>query len=152
MKRSHRPPSYTIRNPYGYCFRMIVPKDLRRFVGNPDCIPPDKPQAKTFKRWITHEVLPNIRRTGGYIHGAEQMSDTEVLVRAIEIKDAMIEQKDQQILEMQPKVTTHDTTMDIIPYATPGLRPGYRHASIVPDSFPSLHSGLSRLCNPLTAF
>lgn len=25
-----------------------------------------KPEAKRFKRWITHEVLPSIRRTGGY--------------------------------------------------------------------------------------
>ena len=33
MKRSHRSPSYTIRNPYGYCFRLTVPSDLRRFVG-----------------------------------------------------------------------------------------------------------------------
>lgn len=26
----------------------------------------DKPQAKAFKRWVTHEVLPSIRQTGGY--------------------------------------------------------------------------------------
>jgi prophage antirepressor-like protein len=26
----------------------------------------DKPEAKAFKRWITHEVLPTIRKTGGY--------------------------------------------------------------------------------------
>ena len=29
----------------------------------------DKPQAKAFKRWITHEVLPSIRKTGGYYVG-----------------------------------------------------------------------------------
>jgi len=33
MKASRRFPSYTIRNPHSYCFRMIVPKDLRKFVG-----------------------------------------------------------------------------------------------------------------------
>ena len=33
MKQSSRSPSYLIRNPHGYCFRMIVPKDLRRLVG-----------------------------------------------------------------------------------------------------------------------
>ena len=26
----------------------------------------DKPEAKPFKRWVTHEVLPSIRRTGQY--------------------------------------------------------------------------------------
>ena len=30
-----------------------------------------KPEAKAFKRWITHEVLPTIRRTGGYVNSAE---------------------------------------------------------------------------------
>ena len=32
-----------------------------------------KPEAKAFKRWITHEVIPNIRKTGGYIAGQEMM-------------------------------------------------------------------------------
>ena len=26
-----------------------------------------KPEAKQFKRWITHEVIPTIRKTGGYV-------------------------------------------------------------------------------------
>lgn len=30
-----------------------------------------KPEAKAFKRWITHEVLPTIRKTGGYVNSAE---------------------------------------------------------------------------------
>lgn len=29
----------------------------------------DKPEAKAFKRWVTHEVLPSIRRTGAYSVG-----------------------------------------------------------------------------------
>ena len=32
----------------------------------------DKPEAKSFKRWVTHEVLPSIRRTGGYTVPASQ--------------------------------------------------------------------------------
>ena len=32
-----------------------------------------KPEAKAFKRWITHEVIPTIRKTGGYIAGQETM-------------------------------------------------------------------------------
>jgi prophage antirepressor-like protein len=44
------------------------------------------PQAKAFKRWVTSEVLPQIRRTGGYIptHDAEgrQLSDEEILMLA----------------------------------------------------------------------
>ena len=33
MKPRRRAPSYTIRNRYSYCFRMVVPKDLQKFVG-----------------------------------------------------------------------------------------------------------------------
>jgi hypothetical protein len=33
MKPSSRSPSYIVRNPYSYCFRMNVPADLQRFVG-----------------------------------------------------------------------------------------------------------------------
>ena len=42
-----------------------------------------KPEAKAFKRWITHEVLPSIRKTGGYITGQEGLSDTELLEKAV---------------------------------------------------------------------
>lgn len=35
-----------------------------------------KPEAKAFRRWITHEVIPTIRKTGGYIASAEKMVDT----------------------------------------------------------------------------
>lgn len=41
-----------------------------------------KPEAKTFKRWITHDVIPSIRNTGGYGGNAEL--NTERLIAAIE--------------------------------------------------------------------
>ena len=31
-----------------------------------------KPEAKAFNRWVCHDVLPAIRKTGGYIHGADK--------------------------------------------------------------------------------
>lgn len=36
----------------------------------------DKPEAKEFKRWITHEVLPTIRKTGGYINNDDLFIET----------------------------------------------------------------------------
>ena len=41
-----------------------------------------KPEAKVFKRWITHDVIPAIRKTGGYIQGEESMSDDDLIARA----------------------------------------------------------------------
>ena len=44
------------------------------------------PQAKAFKRWVTNEVLPQIRQTGGYIPTKDaqgrQLSEEEILERA----------------------------------------------------------------------
>ena len=40
--------------------------------------------AKRFKRWVTSEVLPSIRRSGGYIAGQEQMSDSELIFKTNE--------------------------------------------------------------------
>ncbi len=42
-----------------------------------------KPEARQFKRWITHEVLPNIRKNGMYL-------TPEVAQEAIENTDALI--------------------------------------------------------------
>ena len=42
-----------------------------------------KREAKDFKRWITHEVLPSIRKNGGYIAGQETLSDEELLSKAL---------------------------------------------------------------------
>lgn len=44
----------------------------------------DKPQAKPFKRWVTHEVLPSIRKTGSYTTPQARTSEFESLSRRIE--------------------------------------------------------------------
>ena len=43
------------------------------------------PNAKKFKRWVTHEVLPQIRKTGGYILGEEHMSEDELILKAMTV-------------------------------------------------------------------
>ena len=59
--------------------------------------------AKKFKRWVTSEVLPSIRKHGGYIAGQEQMTDEELMAKAILMANSKIQElnnKNQQ-LEMQ---------------------------------------------------
>lgn len=41
----------------------------------------DKPEAKPFRKWVTAEVLPSIRKNGGYIAGQEGMAPEELLTR-----------------------------------------------------------------------
>lgn len=68
------------------------------------------PQAKQFKHWVTSEVLPSIRKHGGYIAGQETLSDDELLARAVMVAnskiaewDKLIAEKDVQIQQMKPK-------------------------------------------------
>ena len=53
-----------------------------------------KPEAKAFKRWVTHEVLPAIRRTGGYIAATGTETPEELYARALtSLKAALDRQK-----------------------------------------------------------
>jgi len=61
------------------------------------------PSAKRFKRWVTSEVLPAIRKTGGYIDGQETMSDEELLAKALVVAQKTIENRNQEIERMRPK-------------------------------------------------
>lgn len=59
--------------------------------------------ARRFKRWVTSEVLPNIRKHGGYIAGQEQMTDEELMAKAVLMANSKIQELNHrnQQLEMQ---------------------------------------------------
>lgn len=59
-----------------------------------------KPEAKAFKRWITHEVIPAIRKTGGY-HVPQ--SPEEQMAQGILAAQKLLAEKDKRIEEMRPK-------------------------------------------------
>ena len=67
------------------------------------------PNAKKFKRWVTSEVLPAIRKNGGYIAGQENMTDQEILARAFLVAQKTIESKNALIDEMRPKALFADS-------------------------------------------
>ncbi|MFZ3539352.1 phage antirepressor KilAC domain-containing protein [Bifidobacterium adolescentis] len=56
-----------------------------------------KPEAKEFQRWVTHKVLPQIRKTGGYIPTSESDSDEDIMARAVLVAQKTIERKNQQL-------------------------------------------------------
>lgn len=61
------------------------------------------PTAKKFKRWVTSEVLPAIRKTGGYIAGSENMTEAEIMARAVLIGQRTIAEQQKRISELKPK-------------------------------------------------
>lgn len=59
-----------------------------------------KPEAKAFKRWITHDVIPAIRKTGGY-HVPQ--SPEEQMAQGLLAAQKLLAEKDKRIEEMRPK-------------------------------------------------
>lgn len=56
-----------------------------------------KPEAKAFKRWITHDVIPAIRKTGAYIAGEENMTDDELLASALLVAQRKIDDREARM-------------------------------------------------------
>ena len=74
-----------------------------------------KPEAKEFQRWVTHEVLPQIRRTGGYIPTSDMDDDMTILAKAVMIgqrtmeeQKRRIEAQESRIRELEPKALFAD--------------------------------------------
>ena len=63
-----------------------------------------KPEAKAFKRWITHEVIPSIRKTGGYIAGQETLTPEELMAKALVVAQKTIAERDARISGLQVEI------------------------------------------------
>lgn len=66
----------------------------------------DKPEAAPFRRWVTNDVLPTIRKTGSY--NAPQLTRSQLLATALIAAHEELEEKDKQIETMKPKVLFAD--------------------------------------------
>ena len=69
-------------------------------------------RVRKFKRWVTHEVLPSIRKHGGYMAGQEQMTPEEMALASMRwLESKVAEQRVQAMHENQCKSNT--STNDI---------------------------------------
>ena len=59
---------------------------------------------KRFQRWVTHEVLPQIRRTGGYIPTTDADDDMTILAKAVMIGQRTMEAQKRRIAEQQTRI------------------------------------------------
>lgn len=73
-----------------------------------------RPGAKKFRRWVTSEVLPSIRRNGGYIAGQESMTDEELMARALVIAQNKIEERNQRISVLEAENKQQQETISIM--------------------------------------
>ena len=70
--------------------------------------------AKRFKHWVTSEVLPSIRKQGGYMVARPEETDEEVLARALQIMQAAIQVRDEEIARLQPRADYADEVLDSV--------------------------------------
>lgn len=98
---------------------VLTESGLYRSILNREIAYVKEPEAqafvKRFQRWVTHEVLPQIRKTGGYIPAGDADSDEDIMARAvlvaqktIERKNQQLQAKDAQIRELEPKAQALD--------------------------------------------
>lgn len=73
------------------------------------------PTAMEFEAWVFDDVLPSIRRNGGYIAGQDTLSDDELLSKALMVaqkkldeRNAQLEKAKEQIAVMEPKAEYYD--------------------------------------------
>lgn len=77
------------------------------------------PTARKFRRWVTSEVIPSIRRSGGYIAGQKELSPEELMARALKVANDVLAAREARISEltvqnaiMQPKADYFDELVD----------------------------------------
>lgn len=72
-----------------------------------------KPQAREFRRWLTHEVWPSIRDTGTYSTApALPMSEDEIVLHALTIQNRKIAQLTEKVRQDAPKVEAFEALME----------------------------------------
>ena len=70
--------------------------------------------ARRFKHWVTSEVLPAIRKQGGYMVARADESDEVIMARALQIMQATLERRDVEIALLKPRAQYADHVLDSI--------------------------------------
>lgn len=76
--------------PEGDIYRLIINSEL--------------PSAEKFESWVFDEVLPSIRKSGGYIANQENLSPEEIVANALIVAQNIIKEKNKLLTEQKPKV------------------------------------------------
>lgn len=70
------------------------------------------PSARKFRYWVTSEILPSIRKNGGYIQNQENLTREQIVANALIVAQNIIKDKDKKIAELSPKAEYFDSLVD----------------------------------------
>ncbi len=87
--------------------RFITEPDLYRLI-----VGSKLPSAQKFEAWVFEEVLPSIRRRGGYMVAATDETPEQTMARALLIANDALKKKDARIAELEPKGKAFDACLD----------------------------------------
>ena len=71
------------------------------------------PTAKAFKRWVTSEVLPAIRKTGGYISTTPNDTPEEIMARALTIAQATLAKREERLKQLEAQTEQQQATIEL---------------------------------------
>lgn len=118
-----------------------------------------KPEAKLFRKWITSEVLPSIRKTGGYISTKADDTPEEIMARALVIAHRTIEDRERRIQMLESEnsaiVQERDSLLPMANYTKEVLQSTstYTLTQIAHDlGMRSVHVLLRELCERRVLF
>lgn len=81
------------------CMKVIPEGDIYRLI-----VRSKLPSAEKFETWVFDEVIPSIRKNGGYIVGQETLSDEELMAKAILVAKKKIAERDKIIEKQRLKI------------------------------------------------
>lgn len=67
-----------------------------------------KPEAKRFKKWLTSEVIPAIRKTGGYMMATPEETPEQLAMRAMAVLQATVDRQKAELETAMPKALAFD--------------------------------------------
>lgn len=74
----------------------------------------DKPKALPYQMWLAGDVVPSIRKNGAYIAGQEQMTDAELVAKALIAANNIIAEREKRIADMTAKIEEQSAAMTVM--------------------------------------
>lgn len=90
----------------------------------------NKPEAKQFKRWVTGDVLPSIRKNGGYISGQDRDDPELIMAKALMVAQSVIDRKTHELENAQQQLALAAPKVEFVDrYVTATGNLGFRHVA-----------------------
>ena len=104
-------------------------------------------KAKEFKHWVTSEVLPQIRKTGGYIPIEKDDDDLTIMAKALNIMQNTLEQKDELLAQKEEVISKQKPLVDFANTvsATPTMIDMKTMAKLLEKENQDIHMGRNKL-------